>query len=197
MWSEKSKWQYRLPRVEPKSNKWILWRDHHMYYFVVVFKGEKIKIRETRSFLWAFPAIFSFPLFILLPLMLEMFHLSTAKLVNDQELQNWGTVAMEELHSPYFLSDKLSIVLNLLIIGIWDIFGSDPKWSGASELGHSGNGCGTPHPFYLAKLYNNSPFLGCSLLIFIWDRSQRIGALWQWLLHSPPSFLSNKPNLKT
>ena len=36
-----------------------------------------------------------------------MFHLSTAKLVNDQELQNWGNVAMEELHFPSFLSGKI------------------------------------------------------------------------------------------
>ena len=78
-----------------------------MYYFVVVFKGEKIKIRESPIFLSLPFFRTQLLLFILLPLMLEIFHLSTAKLVNDQELQNWGTVAMEELHSPYFLSGKI------------------------------------------------------------------------------------------
>ena len=80
-----------------------------MYYFVEVFKGDKIKIRELPPF--CEPPLSFFRtrlfLFILLPLMLEMFHLSTAKLVNDQELENWGTVAMEELHSLSFLSGKI------------------------------------------------------------------------------------------
>ena len=55
--------------------------------------------------------------------MLEMFHLSTAKLVNDQELQNWGTVAMEELHSPSFLSCKIVLhpIFGILIAHSFEI----------------------------------------------------------------------------